>query len=234
MARDFVGEFEAAHADTTRKQRDWVGALEASEKLGIPPAERFRNWRQAGEEPGLLGLPGKLISGAVGMIVEPPLELFGPQAPLTEKLFGGAENFGTRAADAAIKLSPLAIGIGTAGVGSLVLRKAAGTIIADALIGAVSGAASGAAQGVVLQEDPGPPALLGLVLGTAGGFAINRLSKPGRELARQYHNRPGRDKIPTLDELDAEIPHVPFEGLEDAARRRAETNQKVSAGKSVV
>jgi hypothetical protein len=162
------------------------------------------------------------------MLVEPPLELFGPKAPLTEKLFKGDEGFAADVADVAIKLAPLAVGIGTAGGGGLALRKFTGTLAADMLIGMVSGAASGATEGVIREENPGPPALIGALLGTGGGIALNHLSKPGRELARQYAARPGRGAIPNLDDLDAEIPHVPFEGLEDAARRRAELHKKVS------
>src|SRR5574342_1227761 len=71
------------------------------------------------------------------------LPLFGEYSPLTKRIFGEQTGAGPRAADVAIKLSPLLAGFGAGSVASMGLRRIlpelATSILGDIGVGAASG-----------------------------------------------------------------------------------------------
>ena len=214
--------------------RDWAAEYARPDTSERGLQDRFKAWQQQLETtagPPVLGSPygvGRAVSGALGMVVDPILDIVGPQAPLTEKVFGGEDNALTRVADVALKVAPLAIGVGIGGLAAKAAGRLAGTALADMGVGALSGIAGAGAESIVRQTELVPALILGGAFGTGGGAIVNKLSKPGRDLARQFAARPSANKIPDIDELDATIPHVPVESLEIAARRRAEVRSRAT------
>ena len=159
------------------------------------------------------------------LLIEPVLNIFGPQAPLTDRLFGGTENVATRAVDVAIKTAPFWVGIGT---GTLAARgisalapKLVGTLGAEMTVGGISGAAGSAAAAAAQEQPAIPAAAMGGVLGIGLGAGVWKLAQPGRRLAAAYAARPGAGQFPDIADLDASIPHVSIVKREAEARAEA-------------
>lgn len=168
-----------------------------------------------------LGVGGPIGKAAMGLIADPMLDLFGPQSALTNKLFGGEENFGTHAADVGIKLAPLAAGLLTGGAASAGMEAmgVGGSLLADTAIGGLSGAAGGAASAEVNQTPVAPAAVAGALGGAVLGLGVNRLSSAGAKLAAAYAKR--NTEFPLIAELDQTIPHVSVDQIEVSARTDA-------------
>jgi hypothetical protein len=223
-----VTQFESAQPESlpplpTTGPRSRVEQFEGREPTPTDQFHRFQEQFIAAASSGPGNAPlAQITSAAMGLAAEPILDMFGPQAPLTDTIFNGTDNFGTRAVDAVIKLAPLAVGIGAGSVAFRVAGKIAAPLAADILSGAAAGVAGGAAEAVVRQRELAPSMVFGGVLGAAGGAVVGKLSKPGRELAKQYAGRPDVSRLPDINVLDETIPHVPVETLEILARRRAD------------
>lgn len=148
---------------------------------------------------------------ALGSLGAPVLDVFEPQTPLTEKLFGPVETPQSRAADTALKLSPLLAGFGA---GSLATRAGAPLaargmgMLVDVLSGAAGGAAGGAASAAVGDEPIAPAAVTGGLLGAGGGALVGGITGAGRRLAAQWAARPGKNAMPNIVDLDNTVPFV--------------------------
>lgn len=149
---------------------------------------------------------------AIAALGQPVLDVFEPQTPLTQRLFGPVETPQSRTADTILKLSPLLAGFGVGSAitraGAPLLARAGGGILVDALSGLGGGAAGGAASAAVQEEPIAPAAVTGGLLGAGTGAGVGVLSNAGRRLAALWAARPGREAMPNIVDLDDAIPFV--------------------------
>lgn len=172
---------------------------------------------------------------AIELAIGPFLDVAGPQAPLTERLMGPDETAASRAVDAALKLSPLALGFGAGSVGTraggMLLKRFGGpaagklaNILIDTLSGTTGGAVGGAASAAVQEEPVLPAAAAGGLLGGGLGAGLASISAAGRRLAQQWAARPGREAMPNIVDLDDAIPVVePMQTVRAARASAART-----------
>lgn len=159
--------------------------------------------------------------GAMAHALYPLPDYGAPQTELTNKLFGGNENLGTHAFDVLAKTAPLAASFIPFGGPAARLIGRAGEVAGPIIAGAASGALFGSTNAAVKGEPVLPATVAGGVLGGATGGFFAGISPAGQKLARLYEARAALGDVPTLRELDAAVPHVGIDIVEQKARAGA-------------